>query len=89
MSAFPNFSNIAPYVQNELALRKGDIYKVSNLNAWVRVASGVGGGCQILSNPNWDLFGNYPSIYGNSTMSGTIGLTWSNNYVIAGGEFHG
>jgi len=89
MSAFPNFSNIAPYVQNELALRKGDIYKVSNLNAWVRVASGVGGGCQILSNPNWELFGNYPSIYGNSTMSGTIGLTWSNNYVISGGEFHG
>jgi hypothetical protein len=38
MSAFPNFSNIAPYVQNELALRKGDIYKVSNLNAWVNVA---------------------------------------------------
>ena len=89
MSAFPNFSNIAKYVQTELALRKGDIYKVSNLNAWVRVASGVGGGCQILSNPNWDLFANYPSIYGNGTMSGTIGLTWSNNYVIAGGEFHG
>ena len=83
MSAFPNFSNIAKYVQTELALRKGDIYKVSNLNAWVRVASGVGGGCQILSNPNWDLFANYPSIYGNGTMSGTIGLTWSNNYAIS------
>jgi hypothetical protein len=89
MSSFPNFSNIPDYVKTELKSREENIYKVSNLNAWVRVASGAGGGCQILSNPNWDLFGNYPSIYGSGTMSGTIGLTWSNNYVISGGEFHG
>ena len=89
MSAFPNFSNIADYVQKELALRKGDIMRVSNLNAWVRVASGVGGGCQIISNPNFALFGAYPSIYGNDTMSGTVGSTWFGNSIIAGGEFHG
>ena len=89
MSSFPHFSNIPDYVKTELKSREENIYKVSNLNAWVRVASGAGGGCQILSNPNWDLFGNYPSIYGTGTMSGTIGLTWSNNYVISGGEFHG
>ena len=89
MSSFPHFSNIPDYVKTELKSREENIYKVSNLNAWVRVASGAGGGCQILSNPNWDLFGNYPSIYGSGTMSGTIGLTWSNSYVISGGEFHG
>jgi len=89
MSAFPNFSNIADYVQKELALRKGDIMRVSNLNAWVRVASGVGGGCQIISNPNFALFGKYPTIYGNDTMSGTVGTTWFGNSIIAGGEFHG
>ncbi len=89
MSAFPNFSNIADYVQKELSLRKGDIMRVSNLNAWVRVASGVGGGCQIISNPNFALFGKYPTIYGNDTMSGTVGTTWFGNSIIAGGEFHG
>jgi DUF2075 family protein len=89
MSAFPNFSNIADYVQKELALRKGDTMRVSNLNAWVRVASGVGGGCQIISNPNFSLFGGAGSIYGNDTMSGTVGTTWYGNFITAGGEFHG
>lgn len=88
MSAFPNFSNIADYVQTELASRKGNIMKVSSLNAWVRVASGVGGGCQIISNPNFSLFGKYGSIYGNDTMSGTIGTTWFGNYITAN-DFHG
>lgn len=88
MSSFPNFSNIAPHVQAELASRKGNIMKVSNLNAWVRVASGVGGGCQIISNPNFALFGAVGSIYGDDTMSGTLGYTWSGNYVVAP-DFHG
>ena len=88
MSAFPNFSNIADYVQTELASRKGNIMKVSSLNAWVRVSSGVGGGCQIISNPNFSLFGKYGSIYGDDTMSGTIGLTWHGNYIVAP-DFHG
>ena len=93
MSAFPNFSNIADYVQAELALRKGNTMRVSNLNAWVRVASGVGGGCQIISNPNFSLFGDprsgAGSIYGNDTMSGTVGTTWYGNFISPTGEFHG
>ena len=88
MSSFPNFSNIAPHVQTELASRKGDIMKVSNLNAWVRVASGVGSGCQLISNPNFALFGAAGSIYGNSEMSGTIGYTWDGGFVVAP-DFHG
>jgi hypothetical protein len=88
MSAFPNFSNIADYVQTELKSRKGNIMKVSNLNAWVRVSSGVGGGCQIISNPNFSLFGKNGSIYGDDAMSGTIGYTWFGNYIVAP-DFHG
>lgn len=88
MSSFPNFSNIAEHVQKELTSRKGNIMKISNLNAWVRVASGVGGGCQLISNPNFSLFGGAGSIYGNNTMSGTIGYTWGGGYVTAD-DFHG
>ena len=57
MSSFPNLSNIAGYVQEELKLRKGNIPKISSLNAWVRVSFGVGDGLIILSNPNFKLFG--------------------------------
>jgi hypothetical protein len=88
MSSFPNFSNIAPHVQSELASRKGNVMKVSNLNAWVRVASGVGAGCQIISNPNFSLFGAAGSIYGDAEMSGTVGYTWGGGYVVAP-DFHG
>jgi hypothetical protein len=81
MSAFPHFSNIAPWVTKELDARRQDIIKVSNLNAWVRVSSGVGKGCIMLSNPNFKLFGGVgdkvaPSIYGTNTHSGTIGVQW-------------
>jgi hypothetical protein len=81
MSAFPHFSNIAHWVTKELDARKQDIIKVSNLNAWVRVSSGVGKGCIMLSNPNSQLFGGVgdkvaPSIYGTDTHSGTIGVQW-------------
>jgi len=81
MSAFPHFSNIAPWVTKELDARRGDIIKVSNLNAWVRVSSGVGKGCIMLSNPNFKLFGGVgdkvaASIYGTDTHSGTIGVQW-------------
>ena len=81
MSAFPHFSNIAPWVTKELDARRQDILKVSNLNAWVRVSSGVGKGCIMLSNPNSKLFGGVgdkvaPSIYGTDAMSGTIGVQW-------------
>ncbi len=76
MSAFPNFSNIAGYVTKELDARKGNMSKISKMNAWVRVASGVGTGCQLISNPNFKLFGGGAAIYGTYDMSGTIGLSW-------------
>ena len=81
MSAFPHFSNIAPWVTKELDARRQDIIKVSNLNAWVRVSSAVGQGCMMLSNPNFKLFGGVgdkvaPSIYGTNSFSGTIGVKW-------------
>ena len=89
MSSFPNFSNIAEHVQTELTSRKGNILKVSNLNAWVRVASGVGSGCQLISNPNFPLFGGAGSIYGNDTMSGTLGYTWDGKGFVTADDFHG
>jgi D-serine deaminase-like pyridoxal phosphate-dependent protein len=89
MSSFPNFSNIAPHVIAELSSRKGDIMKVSNLNAWVRVASGVGGGCQLISNPNFSLFGAAGSIYGNNDLSGTIGYSWDLGKFVVAPDFHG
>ena len=95
MSAFPHFSNIAPWVTKELDARRQDILKVSNLNAWVRVSSGVGSGCMMLSNPNFQLFAGVgdkvaPSIYGNGTMSGTIGVKWDGiSPVNTAGEFWG
>jgi len=95
MSAFPHFSNIAPWVTKELTARRADIIKVSNLNAWVRVSSGVGSGCMMLSNPNFQLFGGVgdkvaPSIYGNGSMSGTVGVKWDGvSPVSTPGEFWG
>lgn len=89
MSSFPNFSNIAQYVQDELQSRKANILKVSNLNAWVRVASGVGGGCQLISNPNFSLFGAAGSIYGTNDLSGTIGYSWDLGKFIVATDFHG
>ncbi len=78
MSSFPNFSNIAGYVKTELNSRKQNIQKISELNAWVRVSSGVGNGLVILSNPNFKLFGaaGEASIYGGGKSSGTLGTTW-------------
>jgi len=77
MSAFPHFSNISEYVQTELKKRKGNNSYLSKRNVWIRVASAVNLGCQILSNPNFQLFGNAPSIYGFSNLSGTIGKEWN------------
>ena len=86
MSSFPNLSNIAGYVQEELKSRKANIEKISGLNAWVRVSSGVGDGLIILSNPNFKLFGaaGEGSIYGDGKNSGTLGTTWGGGGVIAG-----
>lgn len=84
MSAFPNFSNVAQYVVDESIKRKDNPLYLSSLNAWIRVASGVGDGLIITSNPDFKLFtaaGDDPSIYGNNKLAGTIGKTWSGTAV--------
>jgi len=91
MSSFPNFSNVSSYVQNELNTRKKDQLGISRLNAWVRVASGVGDGCVLLSNPNFSIFeaagdSYVGSVYGNRANSGVIGLTWGGGAIYAPGE---
>ena len=92
MSAFPSFSNIADYAAATINSRKANNALVSQLNAWVRIASAAGGGCQMISNPNFALFGSKgaASIYGFNDSSGTIGLAWDGvTPVNAEGEFMG
>jgi len=84
MSAFPNFSNVAKHVVDESKKRKDNPLYLSSLNAWIRVASGVGSGLILTSNPDYKLFtaaGDDPSIYGNAKLAGTIGKTWSGGAV--------
>src|SRR6056300_1197862 len=79
MSSFPNFSNVNQYIIDETETRKDNPLYLSSLNAWVRIASGVGEGLIVTSNPDYILFtaaGDDPSIYGNSKLAGTIGKTW-------------
>jgi hypothetical protein len=88
MSSFPNFSNIAEYVVNEINRRKSDTQVISELNCWARVISGVDAGLVLVSNPNIPLFRaagqNIDSLYGSSQTSGTIGKTWSGGAVNTG-----
>jgi hypothetical protein len=88
MSSFPNFSNIADYVVNEINRRKSDTKVISELNCWARVISGVDAGLVLVSNPNIPLFRaagqNIDSLYGSSQTSGTIGKTWSGGAVNTG-----
>ena len=53
MSAFPNFSNIRGYIQTELDSRIDSTLKLSQLNCWAKVTSGVG--MAMVSNPNFNL----------------------------------
>lgn len=86
MASFPNFSNVSQYVVDELESRKGNNSKLSQMNAWIRVASAAGGGCQLISNPNFSLFGD-SSIYGLNNLSGTIGTSWDGKTpILAEGE---
>jgi hypothetical protein len=91
MSSFPNFSNISQYVQETLNSRKTNQLAISQLTAWVRIASGVGDGCVLLSNPQFKIFEAagekyIGSVYGNSANSGVIGLTWGGGAIYAPGE---
>jgi hypothetical protein len=88
MSNFPNLSNISGFVRTELTKRVTGERKVSELNAWVRISSGVGGGLTLLSNPNFQLFGaaGEGSIYGSGKTSGTLGTNWGGGAVSAESE---
>lgn len=90
MSTFPNFSNIETYVQNTLDTRVNNPLKVSGLNAWIRVISGVSGpkgdGLVLVSNPDLKLFNaagdtSATTIYGNKDVSGIIGVNWNGNAI--------
>ena len=85
MSTFPNFSNIAGYIQKTLKERKNNPLVNSSLNAWIKVTSGTstskGNGLVMYSNPNMDLFkaagdDGPTTIYGSSSQSGALGTTW-------------
>lgn len=82
MSAFPNFSNVEPYVRAELDRRIANpIETINGLNAWVRIASGVDSGLALYSNPDFTIFEaagdrSVGAIYGNQASSGTIGVKW-------------
>ena len=86
MSTFPNFSNIAKYIQTTLKSRKNNPLVNSSLNAWIKVTSGVktkagNNGLIMYSNPNMDLFkaagdDGPTTIYGSSSQSGALGTTW-------------
>lgn len=90
MSTFPNFSNIEGYVQETLNSRINNPLGVSNLNAWIRVISGVSGpkgdGLVLYSNPDLKLFNaagdsSATTIYGNKDISGIIGVNWNGSSV--------
>jgi len=87
MSSFPNLSNISGYVRSALENRVKNPQSVSQLNAWVRVSSGVGGGLMLLSNPDFALFRaageSNASIYGDGNASGTLGTTWGGGAIYA------
>tara|TARA_B110000503_G_scaffold10691_1_gene14593 strand:- start:866 stop:3100 length:2235 start_codon:yes stop_codon:yes gene_type:complete len=77
MSSFPNFSNIRKHVKDELINRKDNTLKISKLNCWTKITSGVG--MAMVSNPDYPLFkaaGSNSGIYGDETSSGTIGTSW-------------
>ena len=85
MSAFPNFSNIRGYIQTELDSRIDSTLKLSQLNCWAKVTSGVG--MAMVSNPNFNLFkaaGGSTGIYGNESSSGTIGTDWDGSPINSG-----
>jgi hypothetical protein len=88
MSSFPNFSNIAGYVVDEINRRKGNTKLISELNCWARVVSGVDNGLILVTNPNIPLFRaagqEIESLYGSSKTSGTIGKDWDDKPINTG-----
>jgi hypothetical protein len=85
MSTFPNFSQIKSGITSKLDGRKGNSFKVSGLNAWVRLTSGASPGLTMYSNPNVKLF-DAAGIYGSSNSSGIIGTRWDGKSAVGGGS---
>ena len=90
MSTFPLYSDLPAHVQKELGSRRDNISKISKLNAWVRVSSGVdapnGSGMMLYSNPDYKIFkaagdGNVSTLYGNTSTTSTIGVTWAGSAI--------
>jgi hypothetical protein len=80
MSLFPNFSNIQPFIVEQMQKRKNPV-EVSKLNCWVKVASGVQNGCILYGNPSLELFtaagdNGAATVYGDKSQSGVIGVDW-------------
>ena len=75
---WPQLTNINPEIVNRI--KQTDSIETSKLNCFVRIISGAGAGLVMSSNPDWKLFSAAgmaeASFYGDSTRSGTIGMSW-------------
>lgn len=75
---WPELTNINPQIVNRI--KQTDSIETSKLNCFVRIISGAGNGLVMSSNPDWKLFSAAgmaeASFYGDSTRSGTIGMSW-------------
>lgn len=85
MSTFPNFSQIKDGITSKLNGRRGNSFKVSGLNAWVRLTSGASPGLTMYSNPNVALF-SANGIYGTADKAGIIGFSWDGKSYVGGGS---
>jgi hypothetical protein len=78
MSAFPQYGNIYPEVQNTIKNRGGNQLAVSQLKPWIRIASGYSNGLVLGSNLKFDSF---DKRYGNESRAGRIGLNFDGHSV--------
>jgi hypothetical protein len=82
---WPQLTNINPEIVNRI--KQTDSIETSKLNCFVRIISGAGNGLVMSSNPDWKLFSAagvaQASFYGDSTNSGTIGMSWDGKPVYA------
>ena len=78
---WPKLSNIEAIIASKIKNRNN--VAASTLNCWVRVISGANAGLIFESHPDYPIFSlaGEPSVYGNSTTSGTIGRNWKGGIV--------
>jgi len=78
---WPKLSNIEANIASKIKNRNN--VAASTLNCWVRVISGANAGLIFESHPEYPIFSlaGEPSVYGNSTTSGTIGTDWNGKIV--------